>query len=130
MFRITSSLCAALCFGLVIFHEVLGSPTVLPPLSAAGIPPDVTWLLHFSWHTNSISMLAMGVMFAHAAFHDCSKTLAAIATLMIVGYAVMALGLAFLGSSAMWETPAPYIWPAFALISGAGLLFTEPRFKR
>ena len=113
--------CAMLSVGALIAHELLGAPLTLPPLSQAGLSPEVLWLHHFSWHVGSIAILAMIAMYISAARRPENPALAVIATAMGIGFASLGIGLAIYGDSTMWSTPAPYIWSVVAVLGLAGI---------
>jgi hypothetical protein len=52
----------------VAAHELLGAPKVLGPLKASGLPDNVVWLHHFSWHVGSVAVLAMIALFLLAVY--------------------------------------------------------------
>ena len=111
---------AALSFLGVLGHEILGSPKVLRPLKGSGLPDDVIWLHHFSWHVGSVAVLAMIALFLLAARHPGDFALAAVAA-MSTGFAILGIGLAIFGNRALWRTPAPYPWTIIAILGGFGL---------
>ena len=113
---------AALSLLGILAHELLGSPKVLGPLKTSGLPVDVIWLHHFSWHVGSVAVLGMAALFLLAARSADGLAYAAIATAMSAGFAALGIGLAIFGNRALWRTPAPYPWTLIALIGGAGLL--------
>ena len=127
MMKICFGLCAALCFGAVYFHEIIGTDMMLPPLASTDLKPDVIWLFHFSWHADSVLMLGMGTLFACAAFIPHQRLMGFIATGMSLGLGVTALG--FLYDPIIWETPAPTLWTLIPLIGIVGLLFKEKERK-
>lgn len=106
----------------LIAHELLGAPLVLPPLSQAGLSAEVIWLHHFSWHVGSITIMGMIAMYVSAARRPGNLSMAVIATAMSVGFALLGIGLAVYGGSAMWGTPAPYIWSAIAALGTTGIV--------
>ncbi len=110
------------CFLGALAHEILGAPRVLAPLATCGLPQDVIWLHHFSWHVGTLSVLAIAVMFVLAARQPTLHLLACIATAMSAGLAALAVGLALLGDSILWSTPAPYPWSLVAVLGAAGLI--------
>ena len=110
----------------VIAHELLGAPKVLKPLETSGLPDDVIWLHHFSWHVGSVAVLAMIGLFLLAAWHSTGFLFAAVATAMSAGFAALGIGLAAFGNKALWRTPAPYPWTLIAILGGLGLVFMEP----
>ena len=105
----------------VIAHELVGSPRVLGPLKDSGLPPEVVWLHHFSWHVGSVAVAAMIALFLLAAWQPQGLMYAAVATAMSAGFAMLGIGLAVFGNRALWRTPAPYPWTLIALIGGLGL---------
>jgi hypothetical protein len=106
----------------VAAHELLGAPKVLGPLKASGLPDNVVWLHHFSWHVGSVAVLAMIVLFLLAVYQPDGYTYAAVATAMSLGFAALGIGLAVFGNRALWKTPAPYPWTLIAVIGVLGLL--------
>lgn len=106
----------------VLAHEIVGSPKVLGPLKTSGLPDNVVWLHHFSWHVGSVAVLAMIALFLLAARSNDGLTYAAIATTMSAGFAFLGISLAVFGNRALWRTPAPYPWTVIAILGGAGLL--------
>ena len=106
----------------VLAHEFLGAPKVLRPLKASGLPDNVVWLHHFSWHVGSVAALAMVALFLLAVFEPDGYGYAVIATAMSLGFAALGVGLATLGNKALWKTPAPYPWTLIAIIGVLGLL--------
>jgi hypothetical protein len=106
----------------VIAHEILGAPRVLGPLKNSGLPDNVIWLHHFSWHVGSVAVLAMIVLFLLAAMTQDGLAYAAVATAMSAGFAALGISLAVFGNRALWRTPAPYPWTLIALLGGFGIL--------
>lgn len=118
--------CAAMCAGAVLLHELAGSPLVLPPLVEAGLPADVAGLHRFSWHVDSVMVLGMAALFALAAAGGPgNRPMALVATGMSLGIGVLGLGMALFGSPVMWDTPAPYVWPLLAAIAVTGVLASK-----
>ncbi|MEO0347131.1 MAG: hypothetical protein AAF229_12835 [Pseudomonadota bacterium] len=101
-------------------HELAGSPAVLDPLAESGLPEDVIWLHHFSWHVGTVAVLAMASLFLIAVWHPAGTLFAWVATGMSAGFALLGLGLAVFGSPALWQTPAPYPWAVIAVLGIAG----------
>lgn len=126
-----SKLCYGAAAGLSLLgaaaHELVGAPLVLEPLAGSGLPPEVIWLHHFSWHVGTIAVLAMAAMFAAAIWHPAGAVLAGLASAMSAGFAALGVSLAVFGDSVLWTTPAPYPWTVVALLGGAGVLLTRPR---
>ena len=118
-------ICAAIAFGAMFLHEILGTPLVIPPLMSSDLPDNVIWLHRCSWHAVGVAALSMAAMFAFAALQKGNKPMAFIATAMSLGFAFLGVGLAITGNPVLWQTPAPYIWTVIAVIGGAGLLFDE-----
>jgi hypothetical protein len=110
----------------VLAHELLGAPKVLRPLKTSGLPDDVIWLHHFSWHVGSVAVLAMIGLFLLATWSASGFLFAAVATAMSVGFAALGIGLAAFGNKALWRTPAPYPWMLIAILGGLGLFLMEP----
>ncbi|MEE4110023.1 MAG: hypothetical protein V2I24_11775 [Halieaceae bacterium] len=106
----------------VAAHELLGAPKVLGPLKASGLPDNVVWLHHFSWHVGSVAVLAMIALFLLAVYEPDGYAYAAVATAMSLGFAALGIGLAVFGNRALWKTPAPYPWTLIAVIGVLGLL--------
>ncbi len=106
----------------VVAHELLGSPKVLGPLKNSGLPDDVIWLHHFSWHVGSVAVLAMIALFLLAVLQPDGLIFAAVATAMSAGFAALGILLALFGNRALWRTPAPYPWTLIASLGGIGLL--------
>lgn len=106
----------------VAAHEVLGAPKVLGPLKASGLPDNVVWLHHFSWHVGSVAVLAMIALFLLAVYEPDGYAYAAVATAMSLAFAALGIGLAVFGNRALWRTPAPYPWTLIAVIGFLGLL--------
>lgn len=109
----------------VVAHELLGSPKVLAPLKDSGLPLEVIWLHHFSWHVGSVAVVAMVALFLLGAWQPDGLIYAAVATAMSAGFAMLGTGLAVFGNRALWRTPAPYPWTLIALIGGLGLYLTR-----
>jgi hypothetical protein len=105
-----------------VAHELLGAPKVLGPLKASGLPDNVVWLHHFSWHVGSVAVLAMTALFLLAVYQRDGYAYAAVATAMSLGFAALGIGLATFGNRALWRTPAPYPWTLIAVIGVLGLL--------
>ncbi|MEH6755899.1 MAG: hypothetical protein V7676_00135 [Parasphingorhabdus sp.] len=112
---------AVLCLLGLLAHELVGAPMVLEPLENAGIPADIVWLHHFSWHVGSVAVAAMIAMFVMAGRKREHLILAGFATAISSGFALLGIGLAIFGNSALWTTPAPYPWTLVAIIGCAGL---------
>ena len=104
-----------------IAHEVAGAPKVLKPLEGSGLPKDVIWLHHFSWHVGTVAVLAMVAQFLLAIWHPAGDIFAIIATLTSAGFAVLGTTLASFGNKALWRTPAPYPWTLIAVLGGVGI---------
>jgi len=126
-----SKLCYGAAGGLSLLgaaaHELVGAPLVLGPLAGSGLPPQVIWLHHFSWHVGTIAVLAMAAMFAAAIWHPAGAVLAGIASAMSAGFAALGISLAMFGDSVLWTTPAPYPWTLVALVGAAGVLLGKRR---
>lgn len=112
---------AVLSFGALLAHELLGAPLALSPLSQVGLSSEIVWLHHFSWHVGSIAVSGMIAMYVSAATRPGNLALAVVATGMSIGFASLGIGLAIYGDSAMWRTPAPYIWSVIAVLGSAGI---------
>lgn len=110
----------------IVAHEVLGAPKVLDPLHQTGLPTDVVWLHHFSWHVGTVAVLGMIAMFILAAQRAENVLLAIVASAMATGFALLGIGLAFWGDPVLWTTPAPYAWIPVSLFGWLGV-FTEKR---
>ena len=108
-------------FIVLLAHEILGAPMVLPPLHDQRLPDNVVWLHHFAWHVGSIAMIAMICLFFIGARDTGGLAMVFIATGMCVGFAALGLGLAVFGSASMWGTPAPYVWAVASVIGGIGI---------
>lgn len=106
----------------VVAHELLGAPKVLGPLKTSGLPDNVIWLHHFSWHVGSVAVLAMVALFLLAVYQPDGYAYAAVATVMSLGFATLGIGLAAFGNRVLWRTPAPYPWTLIAVIGVLGLL--------
>ena len=105
-----------------VAHEVFGSPKVLSPLETSGLPADVIWLHHFSWHVGTVAVLTMAALFVTATFSRSGRILAVFATIMSAGFALLAIGLAVLGDPVVWSTPAPYPWTLITVLGMIGLI--------
>ncbi len=105
----------------LLAHELLGSPMVLPPLHDAGVPAQVLWLHHFSWHVGSVAMLGMIFLFILGARQAEDLSMVCVATGMSIGFAVLGIGLAVLASHSLWDTPAPYAWTVTSALGIAGI---------
>ena len=112
---------AALALAGLSAHELIGAPMVLPPLSGAGLAPEIVWLHRFSWHVGSIAVAAMIALYVAAGLRRDRLAMAVIATAMSAGFATLGIGLATFGSGALWGTPAPYAWTLVTLVGGAGI---------
>lgn len=126
-----SKLCYGVAAGLSLVgaaaHELAGAPLVLGPLAGSGLPPEVIWLHHFSWHVGTIAVLTMAAMFVAAIRHPAGALLAGIASAMSAGFAALGISLAVFGDSVLWATPAPYPWTLVALLGAAGVLLARRR---
>jgi hypothetical protein len=109
----------------VILHEVAGAPKVLGPLKTSGLPDNVIWLHHFSWHVGSVAVLAMMSLFLLAAWQPSGFLFAAVATAMSAGFAALGIGLATFGNRALWRTPAPYPWTIIAILGALGIFIMD-----
>lgn len=116
---------ALLCVVTILAHEFLGAPLVLPPLAAPNIAEEVRWLHHFSWHVGTVSTLAMAGMFLYASIRPGNTALAVVATLMCAGFAIVGTSLAIFGSSALWSSPAPYVWWLVMVVGLVGVYLSE-----
>mgnify|MGYP003625295157 FL=1 len=103
-------------------HKWLGAPQILGSLEASGLPPDVVWMDHFSWHVATVAVLAMVVMFTLAARRREHVALTIIASAMSASFAVIGIGLATFANAALWTTPAPYAWGPVTIIGSVGVL--------
>lgn len=112
------------CLG-VIAHEILGAPKVLGPLRNSGLPENVVWLHHFSWHVGSVAVVAMVALFLIAAFSTDALVYGVVATGMSSGFAILAITLATFGNKALWRTPAPYPWTVIAVLGALGIAFLQ-----
>ncbi len=119
--RFLYRLAAGLSFLGLLAHELAGAPMVLPPLDTAGVPADVMWLHHFSWHVGSVAVLALAGMYTYASYRP-NTALAFTATAMCAGFAVLGICLALFGDAVLWSTPAPYLWSVISVIGASGLL--------
>ncbi|MEL7112820.1 MAG: hypothetical protein AAFZ74_05365 [Pseudomonadota bacterium] len=117
---------AGLCSLGAAAHEIVGAPKVLEPLAQSGLPQDVIWLHHFSWHVGTVAVLIMAGMFIAASRSPAGRILGVFATAMSAGFAALGIGLALLGDEVLWTTPAPYPWTLIALI-GVVAVFKTPR---
>ena len=125
--RISSALyiaAAGLCVLGAAAHEILGAPKVLSPLADSGLPQDVIWLHHFSWHVGTVAVLIMAGMFVAASRSADRRLLGIFATAMSAGLAALGIGLALLGDAVLWTTPAPYPWTLIAIIGAVAILKT------
>ncbi|MEZ5572222.1 MAG: hypothetical protein R3E64_09370 [Halioglobus sp.] len=114
-----------LCILVLLAHELLGAPMVLPALSEAELPVKVVWLHHFSWHVGSIAMIAMIALYFLSTQKPENLSMAVIATAMSVGFALLGISLAIYGDSALWGTPAPYAWTIVAILGTLGIVRTR-----
>lgn len=112
---------AAASLGAALLHELSGFPMVLSPLAGTQLPPDVIWLLHFSWHGGTLLMIAMAFLYYYAARYPGHRVMAGVATALYGGIGLLAIGLAVWGDPVLWTTPAPYLWPAVTLVGGLGM---------
>ena len=117
LFKIAALICALA----VLAHETLGSPMVLTPLLGSGIDEEVIWLHNFSWHVSSVTAVAMTGMFLYSSVRPGNLALAVVATLMSIGQTVVGVSLAVFASSALWSTPAPYIWSIVSVLGVIGI---------
>lgn len=115
-------LAAALSVFGALAHEILGAPKVLVPLADSGLPKDVIWLHHFSWHVGTVAVLTMAGLFVAASRTRAGRAFAIFATVMSAGFAVLGAGLALLGDAIVWTTPAPYPWAIIAALGFIGIL--------
>ncbi|MEM9407985.1 MAG: hypothetical protein AAGA81_18250 [Acidobacteriota bacterium] len=115
-------------FGLLA-HEFFGAPKVLGPLDSAGLPEPVVWLHHFSWHVGTIATATLSAMFFFASTTGGRRPLAVFATAMSLGFAALGVGLALGPGSALWETPAPYVWSLVTLLGSMGLWTSRERLR-
>lgn len=112
---------AGISFLGALAHELIGAPMVLDPLQDSGLPKDVIWLHHFSWHVGTVSVLAMVAMFILAALRENGLVFGLIATVMSAGFAGLGISLAAFGNAALWQTLAPYPWTVIAVLGGIGI---------
>lgn len=113
---------AVLCSFALLAHVFLGAPMVLPPLLESGLPVEVIWLHHFSWHVGSVAVMAMIAMYIFAARKAEYLPMAWIATAMGFGFAILGVGLAVYGDTSMWGTPAPYVWSIVTILGVCGIV--------
>ena len=109
-------------------HEFVGAPMVLSPLKDSGLPPDIIWLHHFSWHVGTVAVMGMVALFGFAVVHPAGRLLAGLASSMSAGFAALGIGLALFGDPVVWTTPAPYPWTLVAILGFLGVLLA-PRAK-
>ncbi|WP_432816781.1 hypothetical protein [Sulfitobacter sp. JB4-11] len=102
---------------------------MLGPLETSALAPDVVWMHNFSWHVDTVAVLAMVVMFFLAARHREHVALAIIASAMSAEFAVIGIGLATFANPALWTTPAPYAWGPIAIIGAIGVLLREAPYQ-
>ena len=114
-----------LCILVLLAHELLGAPMVLPQLSVAELPAEVVWLHHFSWHVGSIAVIAMIVMYVPSTQKPENLSMAVIATAMSFGFAFLGISLAIFGDSVLWGTPAPYVWRIVGSLGALGIVRTR-----
>jgi hypothetical protein len=100
---------------------------VLTPSLGSGIDEDVIWLHNFSWHVGSVSAVAMTGMFLYSSVRPGNLALAVVATLMSIGQTAIGVGLAVFASSALWGTPAPYIWSIVSVLGVIGIWISSER---
>ena len=100
---------------------------VLTPLQGSGIDEEVIWLHNFSWHVGSVTAIAMSGMFLYSSVRPGNLALAVVATLMSIGQSVVGVGLAVFASSALWDTPAPYIWSIVSILGVIGIWISSDR---
>lgn len=115
-------LAALACLGGVAAHELVGAPMVLPPLSEAGLPPEIIGLHRFSWHVGSVAVIAMAYLYGYASWRPGNAVMAAVATVMSFGFAALGIGLSIGSSEPLWGTPAPYVWTLVGILGAFGLL--------
>jgi hypothetical protein len=113
-------LSAALTLAGLVTHEGLGAPAMLPPLLTSGMPEEVIWMHHFSWHVDSVAVAAMIFLFIHAARKPGNIAIAMVAIGMSASFSAIGIALAVLESAAMWGTPAPYAWSSIAVVGSIG----------
>lgn len=113
---------AVLCLLGAAAHEFVGAPMVLSPLEDAGLPPDIIWLHHFSWHVGTVAVIGMVALFGFAVVHPSGRLLAGIAASMSAGFAALGIALAVFGDPVVWTTPAPYPWTLVAILGFLGVL--------
>ena len=116
LFKIAALICT-LAF---LAHEILGSPMVLTPLLDSGIDEEVIWL-------HNLTAVAMAGMFLYSSVRPGNLALAVVATLMSIGQTVIGVGLAVFVSSALWGTPAPYIWSIVSVLGVIGIWISSER---
>jgi hypothetical protein len=109
-------------------HEIVGAPMVLAPLEGSGLPPDIIWLHHFSWHVGTVAVMGIVALFGFAVAHPAGRLLAAIASSVSLGFAALGVGLAVFGDPVVWTTPAPYPWTLVAILGFLGVMLA-PRAK-
>ena len=109
-------------------HEFVGAPMVLGPLEGSGLPADIIWLHHFSWHVGTVAVMGIVALFGFAVVHPASRLLAGIASSMSAGFAALGIALAVFGNPVVWTTPAPYPWTLVALLGFLGVALA-PRAK-
>lgn len=101
-------------------HELVGAPSFLPPLLKVQLTDEAIWLLHFSWHSGSVTLIGITLLFLHAARNKGNYTVAFIASLTMGGFAAVVISLATFGNSVLWSTPAPYLWTCITFLGFAG----------
>lgn len=114
----------------VLAHEFIGAPSFLPPLSNTELTDEAIWILHFSWHSGTVAMTGLVLLFLYAARNQGNYPVAAIASVTMSGFAIVCIALAQFGNEVLWLTPAPYLWTSISMLGISGVIIEKNNRKK
>ena len=105
---------------MTVIHVALGGPMVVDPLLASDLPDIVKWLGYFTWHDGTVALVVCGAALIYSALRPGQRALAVFAAVLLLGIGFLGLGVALIGNSVLFGSPAPYAFVPIGLIALAG----------
>ena len=108
-----------------VVHVFVGGPRFVSEIFGSGdLLPTAQWMAYFVWHIVSVILALIAITFAYIAIKYREvphlKPLACFATALLLGVAVLGLGLALISDGALLATPAPYAFSVLGLLALTG----------
>ena len=108
-----------------VVHVFVGGPRFVSEIFGSGdLLATAQWMAYFVWHIVSVMIALIAITFAYIAIKYGElphlKPLAYFATALLLGVAVLGLGLALISDGALLATPAPYAFGALGLLALTG----------